>query len=153
MGNASLNFEDDFIVALNQYDDQEVVLWELYRIGPMLPIQSINVGTWTSTKGLKFTKVNKWTRRSNLKGHHFKITSLVEAPYLSKIELDSISGKYNLEGSYADLLNLYAKTLNFTYTNVPPPDNAWGSLQEDGSWNGLVALVQNNIVDFCKHPY
>ena len=22
--------------------------------------------------------------------------------------------------------------------NVPPPDNAWESLQEDGSWNGMV---------------
>ena len=33
-------------------------------------------------------------------------------------------------------MNLSAKVMNFTYVcNVPPPDNAWESLQEDGSWN------------------
>ena len=38
--------------------------------------------------------------------------------------------------------------MNFTYTIEPPPDNAWGGLQEDGTWNGMVNLVQNNIKDF-----
>ena len=147
--NASLKFDDDFIVALKQ--DSKVSLWELYRIAPMLPIQSINVGNWTNSEGLYFTNVSKWTRRSNLNGYKFKITSLVEDPYTTKIEFDSMSGKYNLEGSYPDLLNLQAKTLNFTYTYVPPPDNAWGSLQEDGTWNGMVALIQNGVVDFCEY--
>ena len=36
-------------------------------------------------------------------------------------------------------MNLSAKVMNFTYVcNVPSPDNAWESLQEDGSWNGMV---------------
>ena len=79
---------------------------------------------------------------------------MVEAPYITKIEFDSKTGKiFNMEGSYADLLNLYAKTLNFTYKYVPPPDNAWGSLQNDGTWNGMVGLVQKEIVDFCKFFY
>ena len=33
---------------------------------------------------------------------------------------------------------------------MPPPDNAWGSLQNDGTWNGMVGLAQREIVDFCK---
>ena len=134
---------------MNQED--QITLWELYKIGPTLPIQSISIGQWTETKGLIFTKIHKWYRRSNLLGHTFEITTLVEAPYITKIEFDSKTGKCNMEGSYADLLNLYAKTLNFTYTYVPPPDNAWGSLQNDGTWNGMVGLVQKEIVDFCKH--
>ena len=44
--------------------------------------------------------------------------------------------EFNLQCSLVDLLNLSAKVMNFTYVcNVPPPDNAWESLQEDGSWN------------------
>ena len=146
--NAPLDFDSNFIVALNQED--QITLWELYKIGPTLPIQSINIGQWTETKGLIFTKIHKWYRRRNLLGHTFEITTLVEAPYITKIEFDSKTGKCNMEGSYADLLNLYAKTLNFTYTYVPPPDNAWGSLQNDGTWNGMVGLAQREIVDFCK---
>ena len=143
--NLSLNLDDDFIVALNQ--SKEIVLWELYRIVPNSPIQNINVGQWTTLKGLNFTKINKRNRRSNLLGYNLRITTLVEAPYNTKIELDSMTKKYHLEGSFADLLNLYAKILNFTYTYVPPPDNAWGSLQEDGSWNGMMNLVHNKSVD------
>ena len=143
--NLSLNLDDDFIVALNQ--SEEIVLWELYRIVPNSPIQNINVGQWTTLKGLNFTKINKRNRRSNLLGYNLRITTLVEAPYNTKIKLDSMTKKYHLEGSFADLLNLYAKILNFTYTYVPPPDNAWGSLQEDGSWNGMMNLVHNKSVD------
>ena len=148
--NVSLNLDDDFIVALNQ-GSKEIVLWELYRIVPISPIQCINVGQWTASEGLNFTKINKRNRRSNLLGYNFRITTLVEPPYITKIELDSMTGKYNLEGSFADLLNLYAETLNFTYTYVPPSDNAWGSLQENGSWNGMINLIQKEIVDIGKY--
>ena len=148
--NASLDFNDDFIVALNQNDGQ-VLLWELYKIGSLMPIQNINVGKWTTFDGLKFSKSHKWVRRSDLLGYNFKVTSLIEAPYISKIELDSRTAKYNLEGSFVDLLNLLSETLNFTYTYIPPPDGAWGVLQEDGTWNGMMNLIQKEEVDFGEH--
>ena len=47
--NILLNFDDDFIVALNQ--DDKIVLWELYRIGPMSPIQSNIIADWTASEG------------------------------------------------------------------------------------------------------
>ena len=148
--NILLNFDDDFIVALNQ--DDKIVLWELYRIGPMSPIQSNIIADWTAAEGLKITSICKWERRSNLLGYNFKITNLVDEYYTTKIEMDEIiTGKYNLQGSLVDLLNLFANAMNFTYTYVPPPDNAWGSLQKDGSWNGMVNLVLKEVVDFCKY--
>ena len=148
--NASLDFNDDFIVALNQ-NDGKVLLWELYKIGSLMPIQNINVGKWTAFDGLKFTKSLKWVRRSDLLGYNFKVTSLIEAPYISKIELDSRTEKYNLEGSFVDLLNLLSETLNFTYTYIPPPDGTWGVLQEDGTWNGMMNLIQKEEVDFGRY--
>ena len=142
----SMDFDDDFIVGLNQTD--KVVLWEIYRIGPMEPIQYNNIGHWNPFKGgLKMSPIHKWHRRKNLKGYHFKTTALVESPFMSKIELNPQTGKYIIEGSFVELLNLYAKTMNFTYTLEPPPDKAWGGLQDDGSWNGMMKLVQEEAVD------
>ena len=149
--NAPLNFNDDFIVALNNKKYGQVILWELYKIGSIMPIQHIYLGKWTTFEGLKFTKTHKWVRRSNLLGYNFKFTNLVSAPYTTKIELDSTTGKYNLEGSFADFLNVSAQTMNFTYTYIPPPDGAWGILQENGSWNGMIGLLQKEEVDFCKY--
>ena len=43
--------------------------------------------------------------------------------------------------------------MNFTFTIEPPPDWNWGGLQEDGTWNGMMYLVQHRLVDigwsFC----
>ena len=116
-----------------------------------MPIQNIKIGKWTTIDGLKFTKSHKWVRRSDLLGYNFKITSLIEAPYTTSIELESRTAKHNLEGSFVDLLNLFSETLNFTYTYIPPPDGVWGVLKEDGTWNGMMNLIQKEEVDFGEH--
>ena len=149
--NATMDFDDDFIVGLNT--NNVVHLWEVYRIGSNSAIQFLKIGQWSPNQRLQLTSKHKWHRRRNLKGHHFKFTSLVETPFMSKIELDPFTGKYNIEGSFVDLINLYANTLNFTYTLEPPPDNAWGGKQEDGTWNGMMNLVQNQLVDIGKKVY
>ena len=146
--NATMDYDDDFIVGLNKTDHIE--LWELYRIGNESPIEYIKIGKWSLDKRLQFTELQKWQRRGNLKLHHFNFTALPETPFMISIELDSFSGKYEIVGSFADLINLYANTMNFTYTLKPPPDGAWGGKQEDGSWNGMMKLVQEQKVDVGK---
>ena len=37
--------------------------------------------------------------------------------------------------------------MNFTFTIEPPPDWNWGGQQEDGTWNGMMYLVQHRLVD------
>ena len=66
------------------------------------------------------------------------------------MELDKSTGKYETEGSFPDLLNTLAFTMNFTYTIQPPPDNKWGGQQPDGSWNGMMNQVVNENIDFGK---
>ncbi len=58
-------------------------------------------------------------------------------------------GQVVATGSFPDLLNTLALLMNFSYTLIPPPDNAWGGLQPDGSWNGMMNLVQKGLVDFA----
>jgi len=37
--------------------------------------------------------------------------------------------------------------LNFTFTCVDTIDGNWGTLEEDGSWNGMVGMLAMKQVD------
>ena len=144
---AKLDLDDEIYVAI---EDQDMVnIWEIYKINNETMIESISLGHWSESKGLDLTQVHKWYRRRDLKGHHFLTTSLVETPFTSKIELSPFTGKYEIEGSFADLLHSLRDIMNFTYTLEPPTDNNWGGRQPDGSWNGMMNLVQKELVDFA----
>ena len=96
-----------------------------------------------SDRPFKMTNVNKWHRRGNLKGHHFKATAMPEPPYISIVDPDLGT----LDGSFVELLQLCSNWMNFTYTLEPPPDKKWGGLQKDGSWNGMIGLLKDELVD------
>ena len=83
-----------------------------------------------------------------LKGHQFETTSLAESPFTSSLVLNKTTGSYDAKGSFPDLLNILSQIMNFTYRIDPPPDKAWGGLQSNGSWNGMMHLVQQNLKDF-----
>ena len=146
---ARLDLDDEIYLAI---EDQNMMvdIWEIYKIHNEAMIESINLGHWGEGQGLDLTQVHKWYRRRNLKGHHFMTTSLVETPFTSKIELNPMTGKYEIEGSFADLMHSLRDIMNFTYTLEPPADNNWGGQQADGSWNGMMNLVQKELVDFGK---
>ena len=40
--------------------------------------------------------------------------------------------------------------MNFTYTLIQPPDGAWGAIQPDGSWNGMINLLEKQEIDIGK---
>ena len=89
-----------------------------------------------------------------LQGHHFKVATLPEAPYTSKMELNPYTEKYEIEGSFPDLLKGLAVAMNFTYTVTPPPDGAWGGYNgnfPNGTWNGMMNEVVNERIDFGKN--
>ena len=43
--------------------------------------------------------------------------------------------------------------MNFTYTSTKPPDGAWGAIQPDGSWNGMVNLLEKQDADMGITPF
>ena len=89
-----------------------------------------------------------------LQGHHFKVETLPEAPYTTKMELNPYTGKYEIEGSFPELLKLLSVAMNFTYTVTKPPDGAWGGYIGDfpnGKWNGMMNQVVNERIDFGKY--
>ncbi|XP_071535587.1 uncharacterized protein [Panulirus ornatus] len=48
-------------------------------------------------------------------------------------------------GPIANVVEYLAKGQNFTYSYVVPQDNTFGTRAEDGSWNGMVGMVQRSI--------
>lgn len=145
---AKLDLDDNIITAIHNTDMDAVELYEFYKVSMSTPIQYNYLGTWSSKDGLKMTTVPKWYRRKDLKGHHFQVTTLAETPFTSRLEYNKNTGIWEIEGSFPDLLNTLATTMNFTYTLEPPPDNAWGGRQPDGSWNGMMNLVEKELADF-----
>ncbi|MPC49365.1 Glutamate receptor U1 [Portunus trituberculatus] len=43
------------------------------------------------------------------------------------------------------MLELLSQTLGFKYRLVEVPDNGFGALQEDGSWDGMVGMVLRKV--------
>ena len=43
--------------------------------------------------------------------------------------------------------------MNFSYTLNKPPDGAWGAIQPDGSWNGMVNLLAKQVVDIATTDF
>ena len=165
---AELDLDDDVILAIE--NGTHVNLFEIYKISERQgPIVYNIIGVWSNTDGLQLTTTTKWYRRGNLKvnifcfilktetfpsllfqGHHFKVQTLVETPYTISLDLNDQTEKYEVTGSFPDLLNSLANTMNFTYTIGPPPDNKWGGQQKDGSWNGMMDQVVKEEIDFGK---
>ena len=41
----------------------------------------------------------------------------------------------------------FKDVLNFSYSLKKPPDGQWGAKQADGSWNGMINLLQTKQAD------
>ncbi|GFU98775.1 glutamate receptor ionotropic, kainate 3 [Trichonephila clavipes] len=46
------------------------------------------------------------------------------------------------------LLNCLAEKLNFEYEVILSPDGQWGTRNENGTWNGIVEMIQSGKADF-----
>ncbi|XP_066984757.1 probable glutamate receptor [Macrobrachium rosenbergii] len=50
-------------------------------------------------------------------------------------------------------LEILARSMNFTYSMVRPPDRSWGYQEPDGSWVGMVGMVLRKEVDMALGPF
>ncbi|CAG2184585.1 unnamed protein product [Mytilus edulis] len=63
------------------------------------------------------------------------------------------NNKTTYTGLCIDILDQLALKLNFNYEIVTPADNAYGSLEDDGTWNGMVGMVMRKEADFAAGPF
>ncbi|XP_071524871.1 glutamate receptor U1-like [Panulirus ornatus] len=82
-----------------------------------------------------------------LSGRHMTVATINRPPF---IVLET-SGKeiVGATGFCIEMLREIAKRFNFTYTLVLPYDGNWGSPMKNGTFNGMVGMVQRQTVDFA----
>ena len=54
-------------------------------------------------------------------------------------------GTISYEGFCTDLLKQLAKMLHFTYEIYPSPDGQYGSITENGTWDGMIGELVNKV--------
>ena len=73
-----------------------------------------------------------------------------EAPFITSISEPDNDGKVEVNGMFKDLLDLISDTLNITYELEPPEDKKWGQYVGNGTWNGMIGLLQKEEADIGK---
>ena len=51
----------------------------------------------------------------------------------------------NTRGYTIDILNILAARMNFTYDVFASPDDQYGSLNNDGTWTGMIGGVMRKV--------
>jgi hypothetical protein len=72
--NINIPFDCQFLVAQSQRD-HVVVLTEVYRVSPTLPLQTYNFGNWTASGGLSWPLQGIYKRRNNLQGYTIQVAA------------------------------------------------------------------------------
>ena len=79
-------------------------------------------------------------RRSDLQGTVLRHAWFEDPPYVTYIRDDS--GKLvDIVGYNAALLEELQGQMNFNITDIEATEPSWGSLNEDGSWSGIMGKI------------
>ena len=126
-------------------------LWESYRIkeGPAVSEDLIEWSPHPGKTRILTRHLNPWERRGNLDGVVLT-NGVLEWPRLFIAGVDSDGATTGGTGYFPDVLSALKTRLNFSVRVASPEDGNWGTLSENGSWNGLVAMLVDGEVDMVS---
>ena len=126
---------------------ETIDLKEMYAINKKKIVHSI--GTWRENTGLTATATNMWERRTNMEGMLIRVAT-INFPCLHELHYDK-SGESIIGGSgfFLEPLNILAKDLNFTLKLMPSYDGQWGAMNSNGTWNGMIGMLENEQADIA----
>ena len=71
----------------NNNNNNNIDIYEVYKIDPESDLVIVKShGKWSKSGGFEVDPENKWKRRSDFRGHHFRIATLVAPPYTTVME-------------------------------------------------------------------
>ncbi|XP_076458894.1 glutamate receptor ionotropic, kainate 3-like [Babylonia areolata] len=115
-------------------------------------------------KTIRFSPVASWSEASRLKVFYDVIfLNLVSHFTTSKLRVGLVTadpftqrldqnGTVRYQGICMDILNELAFRLNFSYVILEPEDGLYGVQNDNGSWNGLVAMILRGEIDLGIGP-
>ena len=150
-----VDLDDDLFVTY-YVNDEFLQIDEVYKIRPEADFELIILpyGNYTNGTGLMLDSYEKWVRRRDLQGVLLKTTALIDTPYITTMApIPGQPGFFHMDGMFAEVYFSLQEIMNFTFTLIQPPDMQWGALQPDGSWSGIVNLLQTQQVDFAASDF
>ena len=145
------SYKDDIELRLDSnivfYSDKEGGNYELNDIfaakgGPTL---TLNIGKWNHHDGIALIKsIHRWERRTNLHQTTF-VNCIANRPPLARVIKDKHGNILGSEGASQDILFYITDKLNLTIKTVESTSRT--KLLNNGSWTGLMGLLQRRKVD------
>ncbi|XP_045477706.1 ionotropic receptor 75a-like isoform X2 [Harmonia axyridis] len=155
--NSSLFVNADILVAVGKsMEKMGLDIYEVYnpsnRHGGSLKISK--VGSYEPERGFNISWIGeKYWRRKNMTGLTFKSAIVTPKPeedldaYLANEKNREINSMHRFQSvTIRHCKDFYNFSLNMQRTN------SWGYKQANGKFDGLVSLLENNIIDFGSSP-
>ena len=119
-------------------------------------ILSVKNSMQTLSNELKFDRHGRIVKKQDMQGLHINCSTLSWAPYF---ELEECKGKNkNCRGSgyLADMINIFGRRFNFTWSCDAEPEGNWGGSRPiigprnaSGSFGGVFGLIANGTYPLC----
>ena len=145
-----LYFPIDSQVYTFQVSEDGVNVRENYKIDRSMNQISKHYGTWREWRKparLVLDEASLFERRKDFMGYSFDAEYVVSPPYVIVESNNVVHENENIKlgGIIGEIWhNDLEKRMNFTTKIRPSPDNTWGALKPDGTWNGIInGLIQN----------
>lgn len=125
-----------------------ISIWEMYRKHVYFPLSVVSTGNWSENASLNMVEDEKWDRRRNLTGVVFRVATLESKPYITSLTpIKNKNGFFEMRGMFAEVFFALQEVMNFSFTVEVPQDGSWGALQPNGSWTGMVKMLQDDKLD------
>jgi ionotropic glutamate receptor len=99
------------------------------------------VANWTATEGLQFVYDSLYANLSMLR--HYVVTIVVQPPFIEKYKNDKNEDAYR--GYCIDMIEKIKEIVDFRYSMYEVPDQTYGSINEQGEWNGLIRELIDGV--------
>lgn len=155
-------YVSDIDQEIYTYDCDRKTLVERYRVNDFIVENVIS-----SMKGdkLVWTSQSVLERRSDLHGRHFKAVTSPQVPYVLEFPFATGPATYQGEsgdeyydikptgvhtkGMLIDILLDLEREMNFTTNLYRRLDHAWGRIDRNGSWTGMVRSLLTKDMEFA----
>lgn len=121
-------------VFLFSPDHNGFLLTEIYKLGS--GVETLVFGLWDPESGLSVDRKPIWWRRRNLKRFQFRVSAVVNDPYITDFSLNCTSSEC-FRGMFADIWHILQETLNFTYIIKEATEPGYGTFV-NGTWKGQI---------------
>ena len=139
-----MSIDSNFYTFEESMNETQIKVNEMYKIGPNSVDRTWNI--WNAESGFLFKENDQLERRSDFEGVEIKAASLENGPFVYTYN-NSDSNQIRIEGFFADIWKSFEAHFNFTTQFWNSLDGLWGSKGPNGSWNGILGMIERNLVD------